>query len=847
MRSFALLLLIGLFSTINVAQTPMTVQWQKLYGGTLRDFMEGVHSSQQTSDGGFILAGTSQSIDGDVTGLHGGFDFWVVKTYPSGEIQWQKCYGGSNTDFATSVQQTSDGGFIVAGGTNSTNDDVTNNHGQFDFWVIKTDSSGSIQWQNCYGGSNSEYAYSIIQTNDNGYVVTGFTGSYGGQVVGNHGGGDIWTLKISSSGAIQWSKCYGGLQEDWATSIQPASDGGYITTGWTNSNDGDVSGLHGGYDYWVVKTSSDGSIQWQKCYGGSYWDKGESIIQSSDNGYIVAGSSKSYNGDVTSNHGKEDYWIVRLDSLGNILWEKSYGGSEEDIPYCIIHTTDGGYMIAGTSNSDDGDITNHYYNLDFWLVKINSSGAIEWQHSYGGDAYDYAYTIQQTTDGAYFVAGHTGDQPAALPGHHGYDDYIGIKLCKSDPLSIVISNPTYCVSTTLTATSGFASYLWNTGQTTQSIEVTNGGNYQVQAVNLTGCPSIANIQVPDPIPPYGGDPIYISISNTEYCQFTSLTASVGFVSYNWNTGQTAQSIDVTSGGLYSVVATNDSGCTSLAQITVPGPLQPYSDEQICLVTIDSPINKNVVVVEKTLNVGTDSIFLYRKEAAAVSYHKIGVIPINEESVFIDESADPLSRMYYYAISVKDSCDHESNLSPGHKAMHLIADNGGANEVILYWNAYEGFAYNNFNIYRSNQGGAFFLIASLPNNSFTYTDYTPPSGLNLYQVRVLKESPCMPIRSFYEYSCSNTVRSGTDGIADNQTISFRLYPNPATERIYLSFPIGNSDITEKISIINVTGELVSEQDITGSANFINISTLPPGLYFVRMSNDKTVEVGKFVKQ
>ncbi len=846
MRFFALLLLIGLFSTINVAQTPMSVQWEKLYGGTLRDYTEGVHSSQQTSDGGFILVGSSQSVDGDVTDLHGGFDVWVVKTYPSGEIQWQKCYGGSDTDFATSVQQTSDGGYIVAGGTNSINDDITNNHGQFDFWVIKTDSSGSIQWQNCYGGLNSEYAYSIIQTNDNGYIVTGFTGSYSGQVVGNHGGGDIWTIKISSSGAIQWSKCYGGLHEDWATSIQQASDGGYITTGWTDSNDGDVSGLHGGYDFWVVKTRSNGSIQWQKCYGGSYWDKGESIIQLSDNGYIVAGSTKSYNGDVTSNHGKEDYWIVRLDSLGNILWEKSYGGSDEDIPHCIIHTNDGGYMIAGTSNSYDGDITNHYYNLDFWLVKINSSGTIEWQHSYGGFAYDYAYSIQQTTDGAYFVAGHTGDQPAALPGHHGYDDYIGIKLCNSDPLLIVISNPTYCVSTTLTATSGFASYLWNTGQTTQSIEVTDGGSYQVQAVNLTGCPSTANIQVPDPIPPYGGDPVYISISNTEYCQFTSLTASGGFVSYNWSTGQTTQSIDVTTGGVYSVVATNDSGCTSLAQITVPGPLQPFSDEQICLVTVDSQIKKNKVVVEKTLNVGTDTIFIYRKEAITVNYNKVGSLAINDESVFTDDNADPLSRFYYYAISVKDSCGYESYLSLNHRTMHLTADIGSTNEVILYWNPYEGFSYENFDIYRSNQGGNINLIASIPYDTYTFTDYTPPSGLNLYQVRVAKESPCIPKKSSYEYSASNIVRTGTDGIDDNKSPSFKLYPNPAEEWVYLSFPTSISDIIGKISIINTTGELVIEQYITGIISPINISSLPPGLYFIRLSNDTAVEVGKFVK-
>jgi hypothetical protein len=227
--------------------------WQKSFGGSLFDR---AYSIQQTTDGGYIVAGESGSTDGDVTGNHGSADGWVVKLDSSGKIIWQKSLGGSSIDFSNSIQQTTDGGYIVAGYSFSNSENVTGNHGDFDSWVVKLNSSGNITWQKSLGGSNRDEAKSIQQTTDGGYIVAGYSYSINGDVTGNHGGFDSWVVKLNSSGNITWQKSLGGSENDEATSIQQTTDGGYIVAGYAWSNDGDITGNHSSRDYWVVKLSS---------------------------------------------------------------------------------------------------------------------------------------------------------------------------------------------------------------------------------------------------------------------------------------------------------------------------------------------------------------------------------------------------------------------------------------------------------------------------------------------------------------------------------------------------------------------------------------------------------------
>ena len=235
------------------------------------------------------------------------------------DIIWDKTYGGSKNDSLTSIQQTTDGGYVVAGITWSNDGDVSDGYdrGLTDFWVVKLDGSGNKVWDKTYGGSDYDYVESIQQTSDGGYIVAGYTYSNDGDVSdGNNGGSDYWIVKLDGSGNKVWDKTYGGSSYDYAESIQQTSDGGYIVAGYTSSNDGDISdGNNGGYDYWVVKLDGLGNKVWDKTYGGSYGDYAESIQQTSDGGYILAGYTSSNDGDVSDgNDGGLDYWIIKLEA-----------------------------------------------------------------------------------------------------------------------------------------------------------------------------------------------------------------------------------------------------------------------------------------------------------------------------------------------------------------------------------------------------------------------------------------------------------------------------------------------------------------------------------------------------
>jgi hypothetical protein len=392
---------------------------EKLYGGNLSDCTESIW---ETTDGGYIVAGYSlSSASGDITGTnHGSLDFWVVKLDGSGNIVWNKLLGGNGYDIAYAIQQTTDGGYIVAGTTaSSASGDVTGtNHGPpgfSDCWVLKLDGSGNIIWNKLLGGTDDEAGESIQQTTDGGYIVAGYTySSANGDVTGaNHGGSDYWVVKLDGSGNIVWNKLLGGAGSEIAHDIHQTTDGGYIVAGCSfSSASGDITGTnHGSLDFWVVKLDGSGNIVWNKLLGGTGNENTCYIDQTVDGGYIIGGTTNSSaNGDVTdNNHGFEDYWVVKLGSSGNIVWNKLLGGFGSDVANDIHQTTDGGCIVAGYSNSStSGNVTGTNHGLsDFWIVKLDGSANVVWNKLLGGTDIDYALSIQQTTDGGYIVAGHT--------------------------------------------------------------------------------------------------------------------------------------------------------------------------------------------------------------------------------------------------------------------------------------------------------------------------------------------------------------------------------------------------------------------------------------------------------
>ena len=357
----------AMFLLVFTSFLSLNAQWAIIYGGTGSD---SAYSIQQTNDGGYIVAGETNSFGA------GGSDVWILKLTSSGDIEWQKTYGGIVDDCAWSIQQTGDGGYIVAGETGSFG------ARDKDIWILKLSSTGAIEWQRTYGGSEWETDPSIQQTNDRGYIVVGHTESFG------VGGADIWILKLSSAGDIEWQRTYGAGEQEYAPSIQQTSDGGYIVAGHTYSVGVEMWG------YWILKLSPEGDIGWQKTYGWSTFDKPNSIQQTSDGGYIVIGETSSFGA------GSSDIWILKLSSDGDIEWQKTYGGTSYDEALSIQQTNDGGYIVAGSTDSFGAG------SSDVWILKLTSSGDIGWQKTYGGSGSDSASSIQQTSDGGYIVTGY---------------------------------------------------------------------------------------------------------------------------------------------------------------------------------------------------------------------------------------------------------------------------------------------------------------------------------------------------------------------------------------------------------------------------------------------------------
>ncbi|MFP5042028.1 hypothetical protein [Parasediminibacterium sp. JCM 36343] len=385
-------------ATKTNAQTAPSIQWQKAIGGTGNDVAQSI---QHTADGGYIVAGYTSSNNGEVSGNNGGTDCWVIKLDGAGNLQWQKTFGGSGLDYARSIQPTADGGYIIAGFTGSNDGDVSGNHRDGDCWVVKLDSSGNLQWQKAIGGAGLDEAYSIQTTADNGYIIAGKTTSNDSD--GTHGV-DCWVVKLGSTGGLQWQKTFGGTGEDVAKIIKPTADGGYIMAGYTESNNGDISSNHGEGDAWVVKLDSMGILQWQKTFGGTSDDGATSIFPTADGSYVMAGYTGSKDGDVSGNHGGYDYWVIKLSSKGILQWQNTFGGTGDDKANTLQPTDDGGYIVAGYSltTSINGNVSGNG-GADYRVAKLDSTGSLQWQKALGGTTDDYAYSVQPTSDGGYIV------------------------------------------------------------------------------------------------------------------------------------------------------------------------------------------------------------------------------------------------------------------------------------------------------------------------------------------------------------------------------------------------------------------------------------------------------------
>jgi hypothetical protein len=402
-------------STFSFAQGPLAKDWDYRYGGGLDELLWGL---QLTDDSGFILTGSTRSdIGGNITQANWGmsYDMWVVKLDSNGLLQWQKRFGGTEQDRCQSLTQTNNKKYLLAGWTQS---DVSGDVSQpkwttafdTDYWTVLTDSAGNKLWDKRFGGTQNDFLTCSAALTGGNFLLGGnsLSGISGDKSENSRGVNDFWIVKINSGGSKVWDKTFGGSLQDDMAGIAPTSDGGCLLAGWSASGVGGdkTQPGYGDKDFWIVRIDSNGNKLWDKDYGGTGEDRMTSVTALSNGEFLLAGFIASPQGnDITeASHGGYDLWILKIDSAGNKIWDKRIGGtSDDDELGNVIATQDGGYMVAGTSYSDTGaDKSENNLGMEQgWAVKLDLGGQREWDNTLFTTGHDETSYVVQTSDGCF--------------------------------------------------------------------------------------------------------------------------------------------------------------------------------------------------------------------------------------------------------------------------------------------------------------------------------------------------------------------------------------------------------------------------------------------------------------
>ncbi len=574
--------------------------WDRSYGGSR---WEELNSAEEANDGGYILVGFSSSLenDGDVTAANEGIgDFWMLKTNSLGDKEWDARFGGDGLDRANSVIQTTDGGYLLGGTSASaiSGQKQSSNRGLDDYWVVKTDALGNLEWEATYGGDNLEILSSVVQTIDGGYLLGGLSlsGVSGEKSEPNLGGFDHWIIKISATGSVEWDKTLGGAEEERLNVVQIAPDGHFLLGGSTQSDAGDdiTSPSFGIKDMWFVKASSiDGSIIWQHRYGGSEVEELIAFQQTIDGGFFLAGGSNSdISGSKSENsRGGIDMWGIKIDALGNKEWDVTFGGSELDNCYGIKQNSAGYYLLGGFSGSGvEGDKSEpNLGGWDYWMVYIDENGNKQWDRTIGGSDNDVMFNLFQNQTGGYILAGASNSTISGdkTDDTNGLNDFWLVKtvcdleinlrdtaVCQDQLLLLDAFNNSNCTD---------CLYDWSDigrGDSIREVLVTVPQTYRVTITNTSGCQKSAELNVVvinNPTAELGPD---VTTCENEPVTLDpgSLTSS-DFLWYN-NTSVsnfTTPTISVTTPNRYFVEVTNADGCSTIDSINVFVNLLPVVD------------------------------------------------------------------------------------------------------------------------------------------------------------------------------------------------------------------------------------------------------------------------------
>lgn len=409
--------------TTGVTAQMLAPKWESCFGGT--DWDEGM--GMILSDSTYWIVANSNSNDGDISYNHGYYDIWFLNVDEDGNFISEKTFGGSFGDIPNNIRILNDSVFYIFASTISVDGDISHNpypDSWGSFWILQINKQGDIIWEKIAGGNGYEMTRDMTITNDGGIIAFGITTSLDGDITDHHGSWDLWMIKLDQTGQKQWDLSLGGTGLEGGGSVKQTSDGGYIVAGYTDGSGGgnyDTACNHhnpgsGFQDVWIVKLDSARNIEWQQCYGGYYDDVAFNVIALND-GYIVLAYTMSNDGDVSGYHSipgpNSDYggdiWVFKIDFQGNLIWQKCLGGTYNDVARNIFPTSDGGFMIVGTTKSKDGDVEGNHdliagWTGDIWFVKIDSTGNLLWQYCYGDIAQESLYRgVVQKSDWDYVI------------------------------------------------------------------------------------------------------------------------------------------------------------------------------------------------------------------------------------------------------------------------------------------------------------------------------------------------------------------------------------------------------------------------------------------------------------
>ncbi|MBC8048367.1 MAG: T9SS type A sorting domain-containing protein [Fimbriimonadaceae bacterium] len=849
-KIYSILSVISLFLLTNISNAQTSIYWDRSIGGSNNDL---AYEMLPTPDGNYLLVGITDSDDDDISVTNGQQDIWVVKLSADSTILWEKTYGGTVNDYSKAMIAADDGGYVIAGSTNSNDGDVSGNNGGRDAWVIKIDADGNLLWQNAMGGDADEILNGIIRTSDGGYLCIGNALSSNDDITGNHGVNDMWVIKLDAFGEIEWQKNYGGTAGDFGFDIMEVADG-YVGVGYTYSNNVDVSGHHSDSttaDYWVLKIDFDGDILWQKSLGGDATDFATQIIESTAGNYLIGGNAFSDNGDVSGHYGattETDIWLVELDADGNIVNDKNFGGTYSDEVYDIKIDLDGGYILAGNSESDDLDVNDHHGSTsspDVYILKITDSYDFVWSRSYGGINDDLSRSIYPYGENYYIVAAYTKSISGDISYHHGtgpnYDFWI---LNLTPCLPSIFSDPediSACEGESILLVAdgdvGTYTYDWHFEDTvittiTQELIIDPvfsfyAGEYYIVINGECGSDTSAiailtvDESVSADISPEG--PVDLCAEGSVDL-ITSLTGAE--YTYQWYkdgvviTGAISDFYTVSDAGEYYVVVTLIGSCSNASPT----------------VEVIESITASITIIGSTNICGTGAVDLSATTGAGYNYqwYRDGSeITGATSSIYTATEAGTYSVIISTAFCSVSSADIVIiDEDP------VAAITAGGNLDICETGSV---ALNNTS---AGSGYAFQWL-------FNGTEIPEATGTSLiatdtgyYALEISTVSACI------DTSESLHVISSCDAIENiNASNNIDIYPNPGNGIFTIS--INNYDTQETLSmyIMNNAGEIVFEEKNisinTSHKKDIDLEFLPAGIYTIKLENDIITATEKLI--